>query len=108
MTVTEQEDGVFRVILPSKQDKKEWLAKLVGLDEKYIFERSFVNRVGREKKESVYEIVEDGVYEAEDKDGRHYFAKQGDKIVELDRDSAKEMLRDQPNDEVPDELDIPF
>jgi len=22
--------------------------------------------------------------------------------------SAKEMLRDQPNDEVPDELDIPF
>jgi len=43
-----------------------------------------------------------------DRDGRHYFAKQGDKIVELDRDSAKEMLRDQPNDEVPDELDIPF
>jgi len=56
----------------------------------------------------VYEIAEDGVYEAEDRDGRHYFAKQGDKIVELDRDSAKEMLRDQPNDEVPDELDIPF
>jgi len=46
MTVTGQEDWVFRVILPSKQDKKEWLAKLVGLDKKYIFERSFVNRVG--------------------------------------------------------------
>jgi len=57
----------------------------------------------------VYNIMEWGKKnEAEDKDGRHYFAKQGDKIVELDRDSAKEMLRDQPNDEVPDELDIPF
>jgi len=53
----------------------------------------------------VYNIMEWG---KKDKDGRHYFAKQGDKIVELDRDSAKEMLRDQPNDEVPDELDIPF
>lgn len=106
MTVTEQKDGVFRVVLPSKQDGKEWLAKLVGLDEKYIFERSFVNRMGRDKKESIYEITEDGVYEAEDKDGRHYFAKEGDQITELDRDSAKEILNNQSDDSP--ELDVPF
>jgi len=105
MTIDPKENKIV-VTLEAKPDHKEWLAKLTGLDTKYVFQREFVSK-NRGRSTSTCELTEDGVYEAEDQTGRHYIAVIDGVATEITRDEAKEMLSSQADDE-PTLDDIPF
>ena len=87
---------------------REWVAEIVGIDEKFGFKRTFINPVEKNWSssgrtgETIY-LVEEGIYEYNEPwKGRGFFAVKNGEVAYLEREEVAKMFKPEPKDTNPE------